>query len=136
MLIQISSDKKSGKRIRNAAAFAKEYARILGLEDSKHAVSIAIIPGFHNQGQLHYEKEGSILVLKEDRTDIMMQTLAHEMVHLKQFLRKELRHNKAGELTWKGKKAKTTEWVNRPWEIEAMQKEVILHYVAMENLQK
>lgn len=135
MKIQLSSDKKGGKRIRNANAFAKEYARLLGLDTVEHTVSIVIVPNFHNQGQLHFEGNSSILVLKEDRIDVMMQTLAHEMVHLKQFIKKELRHTKAGNLTWKGKRAKGAKWADRPWEIEAMQKEVILHYVAMENLQ-
>lgn len=137
MLIQIHSESKGGKRVRNAAAFSKEYARILGILDDKHELTIIVRPGFENQGQLYFEGNHSFLILKEASVNVMMQTLAHEMVHLKQFLRKELKHTKNGGLNWKGKKfspEKMGAWVNRPWEIEAMQKEVVLHYYAMENV--
>ena len=47
----------------------------------------------------------------------MMQTLAHEMVHARQFLRGELTCD--GGFAWKGRKADGYEYENQPWEIEA-----------------
>lgn len=46
----------------------------------------------------------------------MMQTLAHEMVHAKQFLRRELC---GGTMSWKGRKPRKYKYENAPWEKEA-----------------
>jgi|TARA_R110000796_G_C14524692_1_gene431244 hypothetical protein len=46
-----------------------------------------------------------------------MQTLAHEMVHAKQMLRKELVIDEAYK--WKGRNANNYEYENQPWEKEA-----------------
>lgn len=48
----------------------------------------------------------------------MMQTLTHEMVHGKQYLRKEL-INHSGDRVWKGVKVEEYDQNNSPWEIEA-----------------
>jgi hypothetical protein len=46
----------------------------------------------------------------------MMQTLAHEMVHAKQYLRREL----CGySFSWKGRKPRNYKYENAPWEKEA-----------------
>ena len=46
----------------------------------------------------------------------MMQTLAHEMVHAKQYLRREL----CGySFCWKGRKPRKYKYENAPWEKEA-----------------
>tara|TARA_B110000908_G_scaffold63340_1_gene76989 strand:- start:1705 stop:2124 length:420 start_codon:yes stop_codon:yes gene_type:complete len=55
--------------------------------------------------------------------DEMMRTLAHEMVHAKQYLRGEI--NAAGG--WKGKKPRNYKYENQPWEKEAYSKEVGLY---------
>lgn len=57
----------------------------------------------------------------------MMQTLTHEMVHARQFLRGELISEK-GYRVWKGKSHKDTDYKNYPWEIEAyaLEKELFL----------
>jgi|TARA_R110000851_G_scaffold309674_1_gene469211 hypothetical protein len=48
--------------------------------------------------------------------EAMMQTLAHEMVHAKQYLRGEL---DGYSLSWKGAKPRNYKYVNAPWEKEA-----------------
>jgi len=47
----------------------------------------------------------------------LLTTVAHEMVHVKQYARKEL----TGDSTWQGKtyNPKTTDYWDEPWEIEA-----------------
>lgn len=54
----------------------------------------------------------------------MMQTLAHEMVHAKQYLRGEL----CGySMSWKGKKPRNYQYENAPWEKEAYKLEAELY---------
>ena len=55
-----------------------------------------------------------------------LQTLAHEMVHVKQYIKGELAIDADGYQLWKGKKVYTDRWVDDAWEIEAMRKEVLL----------
>lgn len=47
----------------------------------------------------------------------LLTTVAHEMVHVKQYARRELK----GDYVWKGKtyNPKTTDYWDEPWEIEA-----------------
>jgi hypothetical protein len=56
-------------------------------------------------------------------------TLAHEMVHVKQFARGQLKpvigRNKYPAYTWLGKKCRA-KYFDQPWEIEAFKKERIL----------
>ena len=54
--------------------------------------------------------------------------LAHEMVHVKQFVRKEMVINvtpKRSTYYWKGKRV-VADYYNQPWEIEAWKKERLL----------
>jgi len=51
----------------------------------------------------------------------MMQTLAHEMVHARQFIRGQLK-NESG-WAWKGRKANGYDYDNQPWEKEAFRLE-------------
>ena len=53
-------------------------------------------------------------------------TLAHEMVHLKQFARGHLKQYVRGGYRWMGKFVDNLEYENLPWEKEANTKEAIL----------
>jgi len=55
-----------------------------------------------------------------------MHTLAHEMVHAKQFLRGELDYDENGEFTWKNRSGKGYKYKNQPWEKEAEKLEKVL----------
>jgi hypothetical protein len=57
-----------------------------------------------------------------------MQTLAHELVHVKQYFRKELTYANTGEFCWKKRNAGGYKYENQPWEKEAfrMEKELFL----------
>jgi len=50
----------------------------------------------------------------------IMSTVAHEMVHAKQYLRKEL---DGYSTTWKGRNASNYKYQNQPWEKEAIKLE-------------
>lgn len=54
----------------------------------------------------------------------MMQTLAHEMVHARQFLRGELVAE--GVWKWKGRNGADYKYENQPWEKEAYRLEKVL----------
>ena len=58
--------------------------------------------------------------------DQMMITLAHEMVHAKQWFRGELGELQ-GEWLWKGRKAGGYKYENQPWEREATNREEQLY---------
>jgi hypothetical protein len=49
----------------------------------------------------------------------MMQTLAHEMVHARQFIRGQLDAEGAKGWKWKGRNAEGFQYENQPWEKEA-----------------
>jgi len=57
-----------------------------------------------------------------------MSTLAHELVHVKQFARGELTHNLQ---YWKGKDCSDTDYWKQPWEIEArrLQKKLMIEFM-------
>ena len=59
-----------------------------------------------------------IEVKKEDPEDEILQTLAHEMVHVRQYARGELNE---GMTVWRGKRVQAEEipYENHPWEKEA-----------------
>jgi|TARA_R110000822_G_scaffold299124_1_gene422042 hypothetical protein len=56
----------------------------------------------------------------------MMQTLAHEMVHVKQYFRKELDGSNC-RFKWKGRNADGYKYENQPWEREAFRREAELY---------
>lgn len=79
--------------------------------------------GDNSQVEIHIAKTSF-----EDRISflIQMQTLAHEMVHAKQFLRGELSHDDDGEFVWKNRSSKGYRYKNQPWEKEAVKLEKLL----------
>ena len=52
-----------------------------------------------------------------------MQTLAHELVHVKQYFRQELTHGYGGDFKWKKRNAGGYKYENQPWEKEAFKLE-------------
>ena len=51
--------------------------------------------------------------------DQILTWLAHEMVHLKQFVRKELWDYETGRVQWKSRSYGRVDYENQPWEKEA-----------------
>ncbi len=70
--------------------------------------------------QISRTEEGNPLPFEQ-----MMQTIAHEMVHAKQYFRGEL--NSYGSRVWKGRNAEGWKYENQPWEREAFRLEEKLH---------
>ena len=112
--------------------------RQLKLESSKKVVVIRVADECgENQGAtvdlgIHF---GYIVVIKPTRKlkDLGM-TLAHEMVHVKQLAKGTLKYRKTGSFVWAGKRyKKTTEYLSRPWEIEAFSRQELLLRRAFEE---
>ena len=61
--------------------------------------------------------------------DIALSTIAHEMVHVKQYIRGQLSVDKKGFQLWNGKRINgDMPYHKLPWEVEAMQKEIIMSH--------
>lgn len=61
-------------------------------------------------------------------------TLTHEMVHVKQLAKGQLKTRKTGSYVWAGKRySKKTEYLSMPWEIEAFSKQELILRRAFEN---
>jgi hypothetical protein len=77
---------------------------------------------------------GYMVVIKPTRSlkDLGV-TLAHEMVHVKQLAKGQLKHRKTGSYIWSGKRfSKKTEYLSMPWEIEAFSKQELILRRALE----
>ena len=71
---------------------------------------------------------GYVIIIKPTRSlkDLGL-TLSHEMVHVKQLSKGQLKHRRAGSYMWAGKKySKKTEYLSMPWEIEAFSKQELI----------
>jgi len=78
---------------------------------------------------------GYMVVIKPTRSikDLGL-TLSHEMVHVKQLAKGILKYRKTGNHVWAGKRYnKKTEYLNRPWEIEAFSKQELIFRRALED---
>lgn len=61
-------------------------------------------------------------------------TLAHEMVHVKQMAKGILKSTRTGAHLWAGKRySKKTEYLSRPWEIEAFSRQELILRRAFEE---
>jgi hypothetical protein len=92
--------------------------------------------GFH--GFAEYEgsnvrpREFMIRMNKKMNCQLMLETLAHEMVHVKQDARgeKQERYKGGYKLLWKGKDHTKTSYSKQPWEREAyrLEKKLVKEY--------
>ena len=138
----------STKNRKFAAALMPSIIRQLGLTNSHSAVCVMIDDGFgDNEGttvNIGVEGIDCYLVvikpqnLRGDRFTIghkeLAITLAHEMVHVKQMAKGQLKLGPRGSQIWMGKRypAKTP-YLDRPWEIEAFSRQELIMRRAIED---
>lgn len=112
-----------------AEFFAKEVFKL-----SKYDVKIVICfkhdltKLFKELANCEYVDDNLIIVNIDAKVhkNYILNTLAHEMVHVKQYVKGELSSRKGLQL-WKGKHVSSKlAYHETPWEIEAMRKEVLL----------
>jgi hypothetical protein len=122
---------------------AKFYAKYLNIMNFKYKVLIHSEPNLRkhdgNNGVacVTGDKEITILIDSKLKLPQMLITLAHEMVHTKQFVRGQYRgeiaRNGRFRKIWLGKKY-SVEYLKRPWEIEAFRRECELALALIESV--
>jgi uncharacterized protein YjaZ len=125
----------TGKRYRNLVAFAQAYITLLKLEKASGNLFIVADTDPKNMGRAVDTECGEYIVFLNPKFDTtqLCQTLAHEMVHVKQYSRGQLKLKNKG-VFWCGKLfpyESQVSYTERPWEIDAMKRETLLHYAAM-----
>lgn len=87
------------------------------------------------EDQNHRPREFTIRLDSRKNPIIPLKTLAHEMVHVKQFARNELKDTMAGKQKWLGKTYDKVPYWELPWEIEANGRErgLILKFLTETN---
>ena len=66
-------------------------------------------------GQYHYD----IMIDPTMNLQSILQTIAHEFVHVNQYMRRHLQNTYESYSIWKGKKYSSNEYYFLPWEVEA-----------------
>jgi len=109
----------------------------LGLVNSKRAVLVKVTKDLDDDFQgatMNIEVADCMMVLIKSPKRVtpisimeMATTLAHEMVHVKQLAKGQMRFLPNEARIWKGKKyTKKTKYLDMPWELDAFSKQEIL----------
>ena len=123
------------KRRKAMVKAAEYFAKKLGISKFECTVNIVFKYGFAELFSAYAmvehlnEKRINLEIDADLNEDIALDIVAHEMVHVKQYLKKELGQDKKGFQLWKGKHvASGLKYHNQPWEREAMRKQTVLKY--------
>lgn len=136
MEFKVEAKKRNKKFIE---ALVPSMIKQLKLERSKKVVVIRVANecGEGNDGTtvdlgINY---GYIVVIRPRRAlKEIGATLAHEMVHVKQLAKGQLKQRSTGSFIWAGKRySKKTAYLNMPWEIEAFSKQELILRRAFED---
>lgn len=133
--MKIRCGKRTNKRL--AASFidaANFYAEKLGLSDISDKIELTIFyRKFGDRGEcacsVYPKAPRSFEIIIDSQTKHInpLQTLAHEMVHLKQYARSELecttKTSKWNGKIWEKKENEWDDYYDSPWEIEAFGRE-------------
>lgn len=122
---------------------AKFYAKHLGLEKSRYKLNIYSMPNLikeGNNGLCAKTGDKQISIAIDSRLGVikLLYTLAHEMVHVKQFAKGHYKQESKKGVThhyWMGKKV-IADYIKRPWEIEAFSRESLLVEVLSDQVYK
>lgn len=119
------------------------YIKQLGLANSKRAVLVKVTKDLEEDFQgatLNIEAADCMMVLIKSPKRLtpssllnMASTLAHEMVHVKQLAKGQMKFLPNQARIWKGKRySKKTKYLDMPWEIDAFSRQEILLRRAIE----
>lgn len=114
---------------------ANFYAKQLGLANSRYKLTIYAVPDIrkkHNaNGMVNQIDDRELILGVYSRLDMyaLFQTLAHEMVHVKQLAKGQLKYHtqRNGKVVfkWLGKTYKK-DYYDSPWELEAFGRQHLL----------
>jgi TfoX/Sxy family transcriptional regulator of competence genes len=122
---------------------ANFFAEELNLTKSKYKVCIVTDPKLKAEGNNGLcaktdDREITIALYSRLNTHKMLYTLAHEMVHVKQIAKGQYSYTRKGKTFkqyWLGKRV-IASYLDRPWEIEAFQRESLLVEKLLERVEK
>lgn len=110
----------------------------LKLENSRKFVLIeiarGITPGAYGSTTNLPGLDSYVIALRPQQWAELGSTLAHEMVHVKQFAKGQLQ-SEDGKNYWMGKRVtRRVKYLDQPWEVEAFQRQEILFRRAIEKI--
>lgn len=108
----------------------------LKLESSKKHLMISVEETMDETGlTIPYGKDVIFVALNVNQTLFQLTvTLAHELVHVKQYAKGLLKPGIRGTIKWRGKSyPKKTPYLDRPWELQAFAQQEILTRRALET---
>jgi hypothetical protein len=119
------------------------YIKQLGLTNSKRAVLVKVTKDLEDDFQgatMNIDAADCMMVLLKTPKRLtpstlldMASTLAHEMVHVKQLAKGQMKFLPNEARIWKGKRySKKTKYLDMPWEIDAFSKQELLLRRAIE----
>lgn len=119
------------------------FIRELKLEKSKSTLFVFSKNNFENEtgaaGMVYPYAKGLITMDLDSRlnTNKLIQTIAHEMVHVKQIAKGQLSYD-GKKVFWKGKRyyPKRMSYYDHPWEIDAWRNEKVLASRVWHTLEK
>jgi hypothetical protein len=110
----------------------------LNLKSSKYSVLVTLESDCENAGitvPVHNINLFYVVLNPNVSYEALGITLAHEMVHVAQMAKGKLRDGPRGTQVWAGKKfAKSTAYLDRPWEIQAFSKQELLFRRALVDI--
>ena len=121
MFIEITGGKKKQRELVELAAYKliKKYLPRFKLELEIELVNTDAY-GYCIWAETNIRPRAFTITLnKKLENNVLLETLAHEMIHVKQWVRGELKDTNCGRQLWKGKDYTNTDYDNQPWEIEA-----------------
>jgi hypothetical protein len=127
---------RSNIRRKFLSAIMPSMIRQLNLENSKKVVVVRVENDCEGMGFTIPVDclDGYIVVIKPASLESMAETLAHEMVHVRQMARGLLKSDGKGNHFWCGKKySKKTKYLDMPWELDAFSKQEIILRKAIEE---
>lgn len=119
------------------ASLMPSYIKQLGLTNSKRAVLVKVTKDLEEDFQgatMNIELADCMMVLLKPPKRLtpnslldLAATLAHEMVHVKQLAKGQMKFLPNEARIWKGKRySKKTKYLDMPWEIDAFSKQELL----------
>ena len=114
-------------------SLVEHYIEALNLGSSKYKLTVFTVVGMAKNekaaGSVHIFGDKTLGLAIDSRLSVsmLMETLAHEMVHVKQIARGQLKYV-GKKIFWKGERVypKKMSYYNHPWEIDAWRNEKVL----------
>ena len=128
-LVDYCADKMFSENLRNKLVLDIEFSKTLYKEDG-------ILGEIDFEDSNHKPKEFTMTVDTTVSKRRILETIAHEMVHMKQYAKGELVDlSRCGSIRWQDTliDSETNYW-DLPWEIEAHGRELALSYVGQKQM--